>query len=407
MDNVTHTLIGALLGETAARSASVDASCLHVKARRTMFLTLMIVGSNLPDADVLYSAFSDNKLDYLLEHRGHTHTVIGALLAAALLLGLCALWLRWRRVVPSAQDRAWLAALAFFAPLLHLAMDYTNSYGVHPWWPFDNRWFYGDSVFIIEPLFWAAAAPLAFVFRRYVARGVIVLALLAGLYLALRTGLVPGPSIGLFGVLSLTMLALGRFTPPKVALFTGIGVWIMVTAVFALASRQAAQRLDSYAAGQFPRAMTLDRVLTPLPMSPYCWDVILIQTEADRYVLRQATLSLAPTRWARCPTLAGAPATAPLTPVSASDAAGLEWRGEIDVRRERLRQLVERSCEVAALVRFARAPWISERKGGPLVGDLRYDREPELGFAEIDLAGPPQCPAYVPPWTPPRSDLLR
>ncbi len=64
-----------------------------------------------------------------------------------------------------------------FTPLLHIAMDFTNNYGVHPFWPVDNRWFYGDSVFIIEPLFWAACAPLAFIFKTHVARFAVLLLL--------------------------------------------------------------------------------------------------------------------------------------------------------------------------------------------------------------------------------------
>ena len=49
--------------------------------RRTLFLGVMIVGSNLPDTDILYSLGDDGKLSYLLEHRGHTHTVAGAVAA--------------------------------------------------------------------------------------------------------------------------------------------------------------------------------------------------------------------------------------------------------------------------------------------------------------------------------------
>jgi inner membrane protein len=42
-----------------------------------------------------------------------------------------------------------------------------------------------------------------------------------------------------------------------------------------------------------------------------------------------------------------------------------------------------------------------------VVGDLRYDREPELGFAEVEV-GPSadECPRFRPPWVPPREDLL-
>jgi hypothetical protein len=38
-------------------------------------------------------------------------------------------------------------------------------------------------------------------------------------------------------------------------------------------------------------------------------------------------------------------------------------------------------------------------------GDLRYDRERELGFAEIETQSG-GCPEFVPGWTPPRADLL-
>jgi inner membrane protein len=45
---------------------------------------------------------------------------------------------------------------------------------------------------------------------------------------------------------------------------------------------------------------------------------------------------------------------------------------------------------------------------GWLIGDLRYDREPDLGFAELALPDElPQCPRNVPPWMPPRSDVLK
>ncbi|MBF6907484.1 metal-dependent hydrolase, partial [Acinetobacter baumannii] len=45
---------------------------------------------------------------------------------------------------------------------LHLGMDALNVYGVHPFAPFDPRWYYGDMVFIVEPVFWLAlGTPLA------------------------------------------------------------------------------------------------------------------------------------------------------------------------------------------------------------------------------------------------------
>ena len=43
---------------------------------------------------------------------------------------------------------------------LHIAMDALNSYGVHPFWPWNNRWFYGDTLFIIEPWLWLIILPV-------------------------------------------------------------------------------------------------------------------------------------------------------------------------------------------------------------------------------------------------------
>jgi hypothetical protein len=40
-----------------------------------------------------------------------------------------------------------------------------------------------------------------------------------------------------------------------------------------------------------------------------------------------------------------------------------------------------------------------------VVGDLRFDREPSLGFAEIEALGHTSCRTSA-PWLPPRADIL-
>jgi len=405
VDNITHTLIGALIGEGAARTAPSTANEPAAAVRRTLFLAVMIVGSNLPDSDLVYSLVDNSKLSYLLEHRGHTHTVAGAILGSAVMLALCALFLRLRSLRLSSRDWTWLSALALGAPLLHVAMDALNTYGVHPWWPVDNRWFYGDAIFIVEPLFWASAASLALLLRSLVARGLVVLCLLLAIYLALTTGLVAGGSIAAFCLLALTMVVLGRYAKPTVAIFTALGMCAVISAVFVVAHGQAVARVDSDGASRLAGWTTLDRVLTPLPMNPLCWEVIVVQSQGDRYALRRAMASLVPN--IHCPTRSmDRPVTAPLESAEMPDTPYLRWHGQFTGSRERLRALAATSCEVAALLRFARAPWFRESEPS-MAGDLRYDREPEPGFAEIVLTRPPQCPVYVPPWVPPRTDLLR
>jgi inner membrane protein len=181
MDNVTHSLAGLLLGEATVQlrrarrrgSASPrdDAPRDPTPGFRTTALVAAVVGANLPDVDVLYAAVALDKLGSLLHHRGHTHTFVAAVPAIALVwAGTFALWRRLGRRQtpgPNAKDGRWLLLAVAAAVLSHVTLDWTNNYGVHPFWPASNRWHYGDAVFIIEPWLWVAAVPpLQFTARR-------------------------------------------------------------------------------------------------------------------------------------------------------------------------------------------------------------------------------------------------
>jgi inner membrane protein len=50
---------------------------------------------------------------------------------------------------------AWLYATALIAALSHLLLDWTNNYGLRPFFPFDRHWYAGSFVFIAEPVLWA------------------------------------------------------------------------------------------------------------------------------------------------------------------------------------------------------------------------------------------------------------
>ena len=73
-----------------------------------------------------------------------------------------------------------------------------------------------------------------------------------------------------------------------------------------------------------------------------------------------------------------------------------------------LQAVRQRDCRVSALLRFLRVPYLEEVTGGARVlGDLRFDREPDLGFGGVLLSNdPPECPRFLPGWVPPRSDLF-
>ena len=57
-----------------------------------------------------------------------------------------------------------LLLLSYIGVLLHVFMDFTNSYGVRLLMPFSDRWFYGDALYIVDPWLYLAAR------RRLVAR---------------------------------------------------------------------------------------------------------------------------------------------------------------------------------------------------------------------------------------------
>jgi inner membrane protein len=251
VDNLTHTLISVMVGEAIYRSTP-PSPVLTESARRNVAIAVMVIGGNLPDLDVFYTALAGTKLDYLLHHRGHTHTIIGALILSLLLFVAVRLWWRYRQVEPQPADIRFLVVLSLVAPLLHIGLDFTNSYGIHPFWPVDNRWYYGDAVFIVEPLLWACSAVLLFTLRSTPMRAVIAVVLVVGLGLSWFSGLVPASLAVLLTLLTLGLAAVSRYSSPRAALSSGIAAWLVVTAVFVATSRTAKGQVDALSGRRFP-----------------------------------------------------------------------------------------------------------------------------------------------------------
>lgn len=411
MDNLTHTLVGLVVGETAARATQADPGGVAAETRRNLFVTVMAIGSNVPDLDFIPSRILDSKLDYLLHHRGHTHTLIGALVLSLILYLCCEAWCRWKQRALFNRDRAQLIGVGLLASLLHIGLDFTNSYGVHPFWPIDNRWYYGDAVFIVEPLFWAACAPLFFLLRSKFAKAFVALALVAGAGLSVATGMVPGALCAVLLVLTIAMLVVGKRATPLAALATSLVLWFGINAGFLYSSAVAGERVAAFATTTFASDQLLDHVLTPMPANPFCWQVVLVQADAERWFVRRAALALAP-QWIpaqRCPSRSDTSrTTAPMQVSTAADTDEIAWINEIAVDRALLKEWAEQDCNVAAFLRFARAPWIASDGKNLVLGDARFDNERELSFAEIELkAGRTTCMKHVPPWVEPGEDLLR
>ncbi len=143
MEPVTHFLTGACLGRSGFN-------------RSTAYATLaMTLAAEAPDMDILWGL--RGPVAGFQHHRGITHTFLGAPFVALAVTGVVWLWHRTRRqppVIPPRWALLWL--FSCLAVLSHIFLDWTNNYGVRPFFPFNPRWYALDIAFIIEPVIFAA-----------------------------------------------------------------------------------------------------------------------------------------------------------------------------------------------------------------------------------------------------------
>lgn len=406
MDNLSHSFVGLAVGEFVQRSLPAEAQPQQQRTRRRLLLVTCWAASNFPDLDLLLTPLLPAPLGYLLHHRGHTHTLLYAL-PQALLLWLL-LWMFWpaaRALLRhSAAARSGLLLTLATGLALHLAMDFLNSYGIHPFHPFDSRWLYGDMVFIVEPVFWMAfGVPMIMMLRGRVLK-VSLLALLVGVPLYFTTrGFLSGASLAaLIGIAAVAAAAQQRAGAQgkgalMLAMAIGLGFIGMQGGASLLARDNVAQALHRRAAEN----RLFDAAMTAFPSNPLCWSFVSIESEASgNYVLRRGIVSSAPAiaPASACPPgLGGMDVPAGLTPAIAFT---WEERGSI----ERLRRLKAENCFFDAWLRFARAPSVS----GAVALDARFATAPRGNFTALELArsGRRACPQSVPPWDYPRADLL-
>ena len=126
--------------------------------RKTALATATVtLAAEAPDLDVL-GDFKGPVFGFA-HHRGFTHSILGAALVAGFVVGFMYLiWrLRGRKIKdPNLPPRwGWLFFFAYLAGLTHILLDFTNNYGVRPFWPFSERWYSWDIVFIADPVLWA------------------------------------------------------------------------------------------------------------------------------------------------------------------------------------------------------------------------------------------------------------
>ena len=155
MEPITHFLTGACIGRAGLN-------------RKTACATLAaVLAAEAADIDIFWAIAGP--VEELKRHRGITHTLIAAPVVAGVVVGAVWVWHSWRerrrhrralaqgKAAPTVQriHLGWLYLTALIAALSHLLLDWTNSYGLRPFFPFNPRWYAGSFVFIIEPVLWA------------------------------------------------------------------------------------------------------------------------------------------------------------------------------------------------------------------------------------------------------------
>jgi inner membrane protein len=147
MEPITHLMTGAVLARSGFN-------------RKAAYATLaMTLAAEAPDLDTLWSI--RGPVAAFQHHRGWTHTLLGLPLEAAIVVGAIWLFHRWRlkrnKSIRQAAPVRWglLYGFALIALLSHILLDWTNNYGVRPFFPFNPRWYAGSIVFIFEPVMFA------------------------------------------------------------------------------------------------------------------------------------------------------------------------------------------------------------------------------------------------------------
>jgi inner membrane protein len=162
MEPVTHFLTGACIGRAGLN-------------RKTAYATLAaVLAAEAADMDIVWAL--GGPVEELKHHRGITHTFVAAPVVAGVVVGLIALLHLWQdrrrqrklaaiklesgapvpyKLQPKTVHWGWLYGTALIAALSHLLLDWTNNYGLRPFFPFNPRWYAGSFVFIAEPVLWA------------------------------------------------------------------------------------------------------------------------------------------------------------------------------------------------------------------------------------------------------------
>lgn len=140
MDNLTHSLVGAVMGRMGLKRLSPRA------------MPALIIAANLPDIDSFVAGAIG--CQPIAAHRGFTHGIGGLVTMPFLALAIIWIWEKLRRGKEGPLRLGGLLLACFLGVLSHPLLDLMNTYGTRVLEPFSHRWFYADTLFIVDPWIW-------------------------------------------------------------------------------------------------------------------------------------------------------------------------------------------------------------------------------------------------------------
>jgi inner membrane protein len=110
----------------------------------------VVLAANIPDIDVVASA--GGTLNYLEYHRNLTHSLVLMPVMAAAAVAIV------RVMGRKPVNWVWGGIAALIAVASHLALDWTNVYGIRLLLPFSGEWLRADTTTVIDLWIWAVLA---------------------------------------------------------------------------------------------------------------------------------------------------------------------------------------------------------------------------------------------------------
>jgi inner membrane protein len=391
MDNITHSLVGVVLSRTVVKENS------RPEFERAA-LWAAVLGSNLPDLDFLLRPFvGGGNLGYLLHHRGYTHTVL-----ASIPLGILAGFFGIKIAGLKKLNHFSLYALGVISVLFHMLADYCNNYGVHPFSPILQKWFYGDFIFIVEPLILFALIPYAFFkIQSSVSKALL---LLIGLGLSVLVWM--GPFVSKSVAVWISIWAVISFLIQKKfrSVAVPIAALVCILSLFWIGSTEVKKQVSSLWDDHAGHSTIQQFATTPAPSNPFCWSIQVLSFENADYVARVGYFSFVPHLFSpeTCYFQGRMKNLTPLKPVqSLSPLKGLHWVGEYRRPHQDFFELSKKYCQFRAFIRFSRIPVWYSYKQQLYVEDLRYDQGGMNSFARFRLGDDQECLNHIPEWSPP------